>query len=84
MQVPAELRARALQCLTERDPSAKVAAVYALAEAVANRQAKNSERGATMMRSVLAAKSGRQVYRQSKGRALVDLRRCQSTKDCLR
>jgi len=33
MQSPAELRARALQCLIEPDPAAKVAAVYALAAA---------------------------------------------------
>ncbi|WP_343731669.1 ferritin-like domain-containing protein [Duganella sp.] len=35
MQAPTELRARALQCLIEPDPSAKVAAVYAMAEASA-------------------------------------------------
>lgn len=35
MAVAQELRARALQCLIERDPAAKVAAVYALAAASA-------------------------------------------------
>ncbi|TFW19914.1 ferritin-like domain-containing protein [Duganella callida] len=35
MAVSQELRARALQCLTERDPGAKVAAVYAMAAASA-------------------------------------------------
>ena len=35
MAEPEELRAGALRCLTECDPAAKVAAVYALAEAVA-------------------------------------------------
>jgi len=33
MAVSMELRARALQCLVEQDPAAKVAAVYAMAEA---------------------------------------------------
>jgi uncharacterized ferritin-like protein (DUF455 family) len=33
MQAPLELRARALQCLVEPDPAAKVAAVYAMAAA---------------------------------------------------
>lgn len=36
MHVPTELRARALQCLIEPDPSAKVAAVYAMAAASAD------------------------------------------------